>query len=108
MNIEKIDDNMLTEISKMLKALSDPTRLKIMQCLHDQELCVSDIVAVVGTGQANISKHLQVLSQINLVKSRREGTTIFYSLFDCSIRSMCEGICDGYFKIIKKKYGGKL
>lgn len=104
MKIENLSEEILQDISKMLKALSDPTRLKIMQCLHDEEMCVGDIVEKIESGQANVSKHLQLLSQVNLVKSRREGTTIYYSLFNTKIKKLCEAICKGYTDIIEHKY----
>lgn len=105
MTIEKLNEAELSEIAIMLKALSDPTRLKIMQALHEEELCVSDIVKSAGTGQANISKHLQILSRANLIKSRREGSTVFYSLFGSFVEQLCESICKGYTNIITKKFG---
>lgn len=104
MKIENLNEEILEDISKMLKALSDPTRLKIMQYLHDGELCVGDIVDYVGTGQANISKHLKILSQVHLLKSRREGQTIYYSLYHPCVKTICESVCEGYSDIIKQKF----
>ncbi len=104
MKINKMTEESIGEVSQMLKALSDPTRLKIMQTLHHEELCVTDIVEKVGSGQANISKHLQVLAKVNLVQTRREGTTIYYSILDPVVNKMCEAICNGYAKLIEKKY----
>ena len=101
----KLNVHHLEDISLMLKALADLTRLKIMQVLHEKERCVGDIVKAVGTGQANISKHLQLLTLAHLVKSRREGMTIHYSLAGPFVENLCESICKGYSTIFSKKYG---
>lgn len=103
MNLEDIKEQHLLEISNMLRALSEPTRLKIMQNLHQSEMNVGQLVDALGTSQANISKHLKILSIVNLVKSRREGTTIFYSLFDPCIHNLCESICGNYFQLLEKR-----
>ncbi len=105
MKINQLSQETLQEIAGMLKALADPTRLKIMQTLHKGEASVSEIVHKVGTGQANISKHLQVLSKHHLLKSRREGVTIYYQLFGPFISELCENICKTYAQSISEKYG---
>lgn len=104
MDLKKVTDHMIADICQMMKALSEPTRLKILRLLHDQEMSVTEIVENVGTSQANISKHLQNLLQVNLVKTRRDGTTIFYKLADKSINQICETVCKGYIKITNQKY----
>lgn len=101
--MNQLSTPILNDIALMLKALGDSTRLKIMQYLHDGERCVGDIVKEVGTGQANISKHLQVLTRAHLLKSRREGVVIYYSLFGPFVAHLCESICKGYDRIMSKK-----
>ena len=105
--IEKIKEEELQQIASMLKTLAEPTRLKIMQALHEGELCVTDIVSSVGSSQANISKHLQLLLQNHLLKSRRVGTTIYYQLAGPYVSSLCESICENYSKMIQSKFGKK-
>ena len=64
-----------------LKALSDPTRLKIVQLLNQkQALCVCDIISELGKPQPTISRHLNQLKQIGILKSERKGTWIWYSI----------------------------
>lgn len=92
------------EITRMLKALSDPLRLSILRELKDGEKSVTSIVKTLKASQANISKHLQVLQSVHLVKSRRAGTTKYYSYFDDCIHELCVVICTQYQKIIEKKY----
>jgi ArsR family transcriptional regulator len=64
-----------------LKALSDPTRLKIVQLLNQkQALCVCDIISELDQPQPTISRHLNQLKQIGILKSERKGTWIWYSI----------------------------
>lgn len=64
-----------------LKALSDPTRLKIVQLLNQkQALCVCDIISELDQPQPTISRHLNQLKQIGLLESERKGTWIWYSI----------------------------
>jgi ArsR family transcriptional regulator len=64
-----------------LKALSDPTRLKIVQLLNQkQALCVCDIISQLNQPQPTISRHLNQLKQIGILKSERKGTWIWYSI----------------------------
>lgn len=69
----------------LLKALSHPRRLEIIHLLRDQELPVSDIHTMLDLPQANISQHLMILRDMNVVSSRRDGKQIFYKLTDKNI-----------------------
>lgn len=93
-----VDENMLKEIEEKMppeeelqdlaefyKVFGDATRLKILYVLLSTEMCVYDIAAVLGMSQSAISHQLRVLKQMDLVKNRREGKTIFYSLADSHI-----------------------
>lgn len=62
------------------KAISDPTRLRILKLLEDGELCVCDIMEVLGLGQSTASKHLGVLRISGLVEGRKNGTWTYYRL----------------------------
>lgn len=104
MKFNKLTEQNLNDITKMLKALSDRTRLLIMQTLHHGEKSVTEIVEVTKSSQANISKHLKILADAQLVKSHKEGTTVFYSISDPCVDNICNTICSGYTKLMKKKY----
>ncbi|MBU0576091.1 metalloregulator ArsR/SmtB family transcription factor [Patescibacteria group bacterium] len=71
--------------AQLLKALSHPKRLEIIHLIRDQELPVSDIHTMLDLPQANISQHLIVLRDAGVVKSRRDGKQIYYSLSDKNI-----------------------
>lgn len=87
-------DELLHKISEVLKAMADPTRLKILHCLQNGERCVSDILDVVGGSQANVSKHLSVLRRAALVDCRRDGLNVFYRIIDDGVFRICGSICD--------------
>jgi ArsR family transcriptional regulator, arsenate/arsenite/antimonite-responsive transcriptional repressor len=69
-----------TRVDKMFRAFSDRTRLRILHLLHDSELCVCDLISVLGKPQPSISRHLSYLRKAGLVKSRRSGLWQYYSL----------------------------
>lgn len=88
--LEIIDEKMppeeeLQDLAEFFKVFGDATRLKILYVLLSAEMCVYDIAAVLGMSQSAISHQLRVLKQMDLVKNRREGKTIFYSLADAHI-----------------------
>jgi len=87
-------DELLHRIAEVLKAMADPTRLKILHCLNQGERCVSDILEVVGGSQANVSKHLSVLKRAGLVDSRRNGLNVFYHITDEGVFTICRNVCD--------------
>lgn len=88
--LKKIDESMppeeeLQDLADFFKVFGDATRLKILYVLLCSEMCVYDIAATVGMSQSAISHQLRILKQMDLVKNRREGKTIFYSLADSHI-----------------------
>jgi DNA-binding transcriptional ArsR family regulator len=87
-------DELLNRIAEVLKAMADPTRLKILHCIHNGELCVSDILEVVGGSQANVSKHLSVLKRAGLVDCRRSGLNVYYRIVDEGVFAICRNVCD--------------
>ena len=82
------DDPTMAMIVRIFQALADPTRGKIILALTRQELCVSDIATIVGASVSSVSHHLKGLRDIRLVKHRREGTTIFYSIDDAHVGNL--------------------
>ncbi|MBI5682527.1 MAG: metalloregulator ArsR/SmtB family transcription factor [Deltaproteobacteria bacterium] len=70
----------MKKITKIYQALSDETRLRILNLLHEGELCVCHIMDVLETGQSKISRHLTYLKNAGLVHNRRNGLWVYYSL----------------------------
>lgn len=88
--LRRIDEKMppeeeLQDLAEFFKVFGDATRLKILYVLLSAEMCVYDIATVLGMSQSAISHQLRVLKQMDLVKNRREGKTIFYALADAHI-----------------------
>lgn len=69
-------------LAELFKVFADPTRLRILSALSSGELCVCDLVAVLGASQSAVSHQLALLRSTRLVKYRREGKVVFYSLDD--------------------------
>lgn len=91
--IEKIKneipkDEEVLQISDIFKALSDSSRLKIILALLSQELCVCDIVDIVNMSQSAVSHQLRTLRNSKLVKFRRDGKMIFYSIDDHHVENL--------------------
>lgn len=83
-------DETFTTLAETFSALADSNRAKIMHSLVDQELCVCDIACVVGVSESAISQHLRILRTLRLVKQRKEGRMMYYSLNDDHIRQLLE------------------
>lgn len=73
------------DLAALFGALADPTRAKIIHALLHQELCSCDLAAVVGISKSGASQHLRVLRSLHLVKVRRAGKFVYYSLDDAHI-----------------------
>jgi DNA-binding transcriptional ArsR family regulator len=69
-------------MSELFKALGDPTRIKLIYALAQKELCVHDLTQVLNMGQSAVSHQLRYLRNLRIVKRRKEGKTVFYSLDD--------------------------
>ena len=82
------DDNTLYALADLFKVFGDPTRIHILYALSAQELCVCDIASVLDMTQSAISHQLRILKQMKLVKFRREGKTVYYSLADSHVETI--------------------
>ena len=82
------DDEFLYELADLFKVFGDTTRIKILYALFESELCVGDIALVLGMSQSAVSHQLRVLKDSKLIKFRREGKVIFYSLDDDHVRTI--------------------
>ena len=92
------DDEVLYELADLFRVFGDSTRIKILYALHDNELCVQDIANAVALSQSAVSHQLRVLKDSKLVRFRREGKTVFYSLADSHVSSILaqgmEHVCE--------------
>lgn len=86
--MNEIDREDFLSLSEMFKLFSDETRLRIICCLLEEELCVCDLSELLNLNQSTVSHQLQLLRNSKLVKYRRDGKQIFYSLDDEHIESI--------------------
>jgi ArsR family transcriptional regulator len=84
------DDETIADISDFFRIFGDSTRIKILWALDKSELCVCDIAALISMTKSAVSHQLRVLKDARLVKSRREGKVIFYSLADAHVKDIFE------------------
>ncbi len=81
-------EDVAVSLAELFKALGDPTRVKILFSLMTRELCVCDLTAVIGASESAVSHQLRVLRSLRLVKFRREGKILYYSLADAHIEKL--------------------
>ena len=93
--VEKVSNEMpnedvLFDLSELFKVFGDSTRIRILYCLFASEMCVCDIAQLLGMTQSAISHQLRALKNARLVKGRREGKTVFYSLADDHVKTIID------------------
>ena len=91
--VEKVKNNMpeeelLYDLAELYKVFGDTTRIKILYVLFESEMCVFDIAQLLNMSMSAISHQLRVLKTSSLVKYRRDGKTVFYSLADDHVRTI--------------------
>ena len=77
-------------LSQIFKALGDPSRIKIVTALLDREHCVCDLSVLCGQSESAVSHQLRILRTLRIVKNRRQGKRIYYSLDDDHVRSLLQ------------------
>lgn len=86
--LQQPDDEILYDLAELFKVFGDSTRIKILYSLFETELCVYDIARLLNLSQSSVSHQLRILKTSKLVKFRREGKSVFYSLDDEHVRSI--------------------
>ncbi|MBS1884057.1 MAG: helix-turn-helix transcriptional regulator [Actinobacteria bacterium] len=83
-------------IARRFLALSDPTRLRIIDLLRDRgEASVRELTEALGTSQQNVSKHLATLHAEGFLARRKQGTSVIYAISDPAVLDLCEQVCGG-------------
>lgn len=82
------DEDKLYDLAEIFKVFGDSTRIKILYVLFEAEMCVCDIAQLLGLTQSAVSHQLRVLKANRLVKPRKDGKTVFYSLADDHVRKI--------------------
>lgn len=84
------EEEVLYDLAELFKVFGDTTRIKILYVLIENELCVNDIADQLNMTQSAISHQLRILKQSKLIKYRREGKSMFYSLADDHVRTILD------------------
>lgn len=97
--LQKVNETMpeeteLYDLAELFKVFGDSTRIRILFVLFEAEVCVCDLAQVLRMTQSAISHQLRILKQSKLVKSRREGKSVFYSLADDHVRTIIAQGCE--------------
>ncbi|WP_227657614.1 ArsR/SmtB family transcription factor [Candidatus Magnetaquicoccus inordinatus] len=79
------DEANIEKVARCMKALAHPLRLKVIVALNDQELSVQELVEAVGTTQSNVSQHLTIMRDKQILSSRRDANQVFYRVGDCKV-----------------------
>ncbi len=82
------DEDMLNALSDLFRVFGDGTRIRILYVLFEQEVCVCDIATLLNMTQSAVSHQLRILKNARLIRSRREGKTVYYSLADDHVRTL--------------------
>ena len=98
-----LSDEALELVARRFAALAEPMRLKLIQTLMNGEMNVNALVEEVGGTQANVSRHLQTLTQANILSRRKEGLQVFYAICDPSIYKLCDLVCGSLEKQFTKQ-----
>jgi DNA-binding transcriptional ArsR family regulator len=92
--MEKLSPEALTQVAAYFQALSEPTRLHILNLLRHEERSVGELAAATGHSVANVSRHLALLAQHGLLARESRGTSVYYRIADPAIYELCNLVCD--------------
>ena len=102
----QLSEAALDMVARRFRALGEPMRLKILSLIEGGERTVGQLVDQLGSSQANISKHLKVLSDAGVLARRVHGTSVYYSISDPVILKICDVVCDGAAESLKSRIEG--
>jgi len=89
---EFMEERVLELKAEILKALAQPTRMKILECLRDGEKCICEIVPAIHGEQSNISRHISLMQKTHLVSTRKEGVRVMVKVSDPNVFEIMDSI----------------
>ncbi len=98
-----LSDAALELVARRFAVLAEPMRLRLIQALFEGEKHVNALTEETGGTQANVSRHLQTLTQAHVLSRRKEGLQVFYAISDPSIYKLCELVCGSLEKQYSKQ-----
>jgi DNA-binding transcriptional ArsR family regulator len=105
MKSSALSDEALDLVARRFAVLSEPMRLRLLRSLFDGEKNVHTLVDLIGGTQANVSRHLQTLTDAHLLKRRKDGLEVFYAIADPTIFKLCDLVCGSLEKEHTAKAG---
>ncbi|MGB5713546.1 MAG: metalloregulator ArsR/SmtB family transcription factor [Waterburya sp.] len=93
----------LSPVADYFKVLSEISRLQILSCLREGAMNVSEIGEATGLGQANLSKHLKMLTEAEILSRQPQGVSVYYEIQDPMIFELCELVCDRLYERMQQK-----
>jgi ArsR family transcriptional regulator len=93
----------LAPVADYFKVLSEVSRLQILSCLRSGPMNVSEIGEATGLGQANLSKHLKMLTEAEILSRQPRGVSVYYEIKDPMIFELCELVCDRLYERMQQK-----
>ncbi|MGA3289588.1 MAG: metalloregulator ArsR/SmtB family transcription factor [Candidatus Bathyarchaeia archaeon] len=101
----KIDMTIYNMQATISKTLANPIRLAILHTLKDGEKNVNELTEIIGISQSNLSQHLALMRQIGIVNTRKQGTSVFYSVTNPKINEACDTVREILVEQLKKNQG---
>jgi ArsR family transcriptional regulator len=100
-----LNDTSLELVARRFAVLAEPMRLRLIQALFGGERNVGELVVATGGTQANVSRHLQVLTGAHLLARRKDGLQVYYRISDPTLPKLCELVCGGLEKTLTRQAG---
>jgi len=105
--MEGLSEEALLQVAGYFQALSEPTRLKILNLLRSGERNVGEIAQHCGSTSANVSRHLAFLMQHGLVAREARGTSVYYRIADASVYALCDLVCGSIARQLERAAGDR-
>ncbi len=99
----QLSDHVLESIADFFKLLSEISRLQILSTLQPGPMTVNELVEATGLGQANLSKHLKLLTQAGILSRQPSGVSVYYKIVDPIIFELCELVCSSISDRLKQQ-----
>lgn len=99
----QLSENVLEAIADFFKVLSESSRLQILSALQEGPMTVNELVEATGLGQANLSKHLKLLTQAGILSRQPSGVSVYYEIIDPIIFELCELVCGSISDRLKQQ-----
>ena len=106
--ISALDTRVLEFKAKIYKTIGDPNRLKILEILRQGENCQCEIIPLIEQSQPTVSRHLKLLDDSGLIKRKKEGTRVIYSVVDPHIYNLLDAIDENMIDLISQELTNKI